>query len=89
MCAVCHCEATIDGKTTIATVKEKEEAQAAYDGNIYRKSFFINIFNKNYCKLDAISAGKGAYLLEKESDNIFSMSVGNLAPKQTASIKVK
>ena len=32
MSAVCHCEASINGKTVVAEVKEKEEAKAQYDG---------------------------------------------------------
>lgn len=36
---------------------------------------------------DAISAGKGAYLLSKESPDIFTMSVGNLPPKKISYFK--
>jgi hypothetical protein len=37
---------------------------------------------------DAIASGKGAYLLEQKKGDLFSMSVGNMAPGKTVKIRI-
>lgn len=68
--AVCGFQATIDGRTIVAEIQEKQEARDTYD--------------------DAISSGQSAFLLEEsdESSDIFQVSVGNLPPSLSATVKL-
>ncbi|KAK3726600.1 hypothetical protein QZH41_002609 [Actinostola sp. cb2023] len=68
--AVCGFQATIDGRTIVAEIQEKQEARDTYD--------------------DAISSGHSAFLLEEsdESSDIFQINVGNLPPKQSATVQL-
>ena len=68
--AVCGFQATIDDRTIVAEIQEKQEARDTYD--------------------DAISSGHSAFLLEEsdESSDIFQVSVGNLPPKKSATVKL-
>ncbi|KAK3702964.1 hypothetical protein QZH41_012402 [Actinostola sp. cb2023] len=68
--AVCGFQATIDGRTIVAEIQEKQEARDTYD--------------------DAISSGHSAFLLEEsdESSDIFQINVGNLPPKQSATVEL-
>ncbi|KAK3729137.1 hypothetical protein QZH41_005821 [Actinostola sp. cb2023] len=68
--AVCGFQATIDGRTIVAEIQEKQKARDTYD--------------------DAISSGHSAFLLEEsdESSDIFQINVGNLPPKQSATVEL-
>ncbi|KAK3709333.1 hypothetical protein QZH41_019194, partial [Actinostola sp. cb2023] len=68
--AVCGFQATIDGRTIVAEIQEKQEARDTYD--------------------DAISSGHSAFLLEEsdESSDIFHINVGNVPPKQSATVEL-
>lgn len=67
---VCGFQVTINGRTIVAEIQEKQEARDTYD--------------------DAISSGQSAFLLEEsdETSDIFQISVGNLPPRQSASVKL-
>ncbi|XP_043914200.1 von Willebrand factor A domain-containing protein 5A-like isoform X2 [Protopterus annectens] len=67
-CAVYKFEATVDGKTVVAEIQEKQQARDTYD--------------------DAISSGQEAFLLEQDesSSDVFTCTVGNLPPKQEATV---
>lgn len=52
-------------------------------GSLHRKDEAAAIFD------DAVSSGQGAYLLEQQTNEVFRISVGNLAPQMEATVVIR
>ncbi|XP_075183067.1 von Willebrand factor A domain-containing protein 5A-like isoform X11 [Anomaloglossus baeobatrachus] len=86
--AVYSFEATIEGKTIIADLQEKEQAQSLEDRSHWKNATDSNA-HKTYD--EAIKQGHQAFLLEEceSSADVFSCNVGNLPPGQEAEVTLK
>lgn len=97
--AVCGFEAFINGKHIIGEVKEKEKAHKEYQqvGFALFRTDQLTIMAFSHdplgmcrvcCVGQAVSEGHGAYLMDEEKPEVFTVSVGNLPPKCDALIKI-
>ncbi len=88
LAAVCGFEAFINGKHIVGKVKEKEQAHKEYKQvNLNLLLCSIAYFLIEFL-VQAVSEGHGAYLLDEEKPDVFTVSVGNLPPGADVLIKI-